>query len=116
MNSQLEYLIKTLNILSSSAEKQLKLLGSNDIPLTMSVDFDCSYLDHRKEFIDLGILNSRQVETLDKLDEFFRSISWLSDNPADETFWEDRDVLITHPDWEKVRELAQSCLVLMKNN
>lgn len=105
-------LIQSLKKLSFPAEKQIALMGPHDIPLNLSVDFDCYYVHYREEFVGSGLLSSEQLEALDRLDAYFKGISWMAENLIENAFWGKREQLITHPDWEQLRMLAMRCLEL----
>ena len=65
MEWHLEALKKVLVMLSSPAEKQVAMMETHDIPLSMSADFDCHFLHIRQEFNASGLLSSEQFEVLD---------------------------------------------------
>lgn len=101
---------RALLILSSPAEKQVELMEVNDIPLSMSADFDCHFLHIRQDYIDAGLLSPEQFEVLDRVDAYFKEIADTLKEDEFDVFWEDRDQLFTHPSWEHLRVLTKDCL------
>lgn len=108
---EFDSLIKTLILLKSPAEMQIEYSG-NLIPFGEDVvgDFEAFYCLPRKDFIEEKFLNNEQIKKLDELDKFITEKS----NDESNDFWTDYTLLKSHPDWKKIRRLAEECLCILK--
>lgn len=108
-----EELIKTLILLGMPAEKQIEYSGDL-IPFGDDIvnDFDVYYTHSKNELLENNFLNHKQVEIIDRLDNFFEKKS--GEDFID--FWTDNSILKTDPDWKKIRELAKECLMVLGKN
>lgn len=108
-----EEMIKTLILLGMPAEKQIEYSGEM-VPFGDDIvnDFDVYYTHSKNKFLEHDLLTNKQVEQLDNLDNFLEKKS--GEKFID--FWTDNSILKTHPDWQKIRELARDCLVILGKN
>ena len=104
---------RVLVMLSSPAEKQVAMMETHDIPLSMSADFDCHFLHIRQDYMASGLLSPEQFEALDRVDAYFKETADCLKEDEFDAFWEDREQLFTHPNWEHLRVLTGDCLSLM---
>jgi hypothetical protein len=104
---QFDELIKTLITLSVPPERQVEICGFGCPGDDMANDFDSYYTHCRKLYLDHGLVETKHVKLLDELDHYLDSRS----GAQYAEFWENPDLLSSHPDWEEIRGLAHSCLV-----
>jgi hypothetical protein len=101
-------LIKTLITLSSSAEKQIKIIGAGIVTDEMAEDFSTYFTLSYKLFVDKKLLNELTINRLNYLDNFLDQRS----GEKDPDFWNDT-TLSTNNDWENVRIQAKEILTLL---
>ncbi len=96
---QFDELIKTLIVLSSSADQQKYICGSGCPGDDMASDFDTNYTHTRHLYIEHNLLTPKQLDLLDNLDRYLenRSGQWNAE------FWQNPDLLSSHADWEVIR-------------
>lgn len=110
-------LFKTLLILSSQAEIQIKELGLHGIPVDFSVNIDCHYVEHRDRFIQSGLLSIDQMESIEKIKVFMLSRSCKDEKDVNYAFWMENTSLEDNPDWEELRSfLTTDINVTTKQN
>lgn len=101
-------LIKNLVTLSSSAEKQKKIIGVGATCDEMAIDFETYFTHEFQRYLDCGLLTSSQVEKLKDLDRYFDERS--GDKSPD--FWDDF-LLETNSEWQNVRQQAKTILAAL---
>lgn len=97
--------VKTLVTLSIPAIKQKEILGYGEVADEMAIDFETYYTLNIEKYKTHQLLNSNHESKLNILDKFLDD---RSGNKMPE-FW-NNNVLDSHPDWEKVREMAKDIL------
>lgn len=102
-------LIKNLVTLSSSAERQVEIIGIGATCDEMVIDFDTYFTLEYQRYLDSGLLTYSQTEKLRELDKYFEERS--VDKSPD--FWDDF-LLNTSPDWQAVRKMAKSILEMLE--
>lgn len=102
---QFNELIKILVALASSREIQMEIGGPYPRE-DLAIDFETYYTSNKTKLLENDLLCNDEVVALDLLDNYLEKLSG-EDNSA---FWFSFD---PHPDWEKVCELAISCLKVM---
>jgi midasin (ATPase involved in ribosome maturation) len=102
-------LIKTLLLLSKPAEEQIRLTGLGQTGTDLAEDFDWHYTKSISDFRKKDLIDAQQEAVLNTLQQFIvaRYV------PENSDFWEDDELLSTHPDWEEIRKLANHCLVAL---
>lgn len=101
-------LVKHLVILSIPAEEQKEIMGYGTVTEEMAIDFDCSFAPYSQNYVDKQLLTEEQQRMLELLNTFFDDRTG-NGRPG---FWDD-DCLGSHPDWDKVREMAKDILTEM---
>lgn len=110
---QFDELIKTLILLASSAQEQLGFLGTGTWPGDeMAADFETYFTVNRSDYLERGLLTSQSLAALDTLDRFMGTLSGLQNMD----FWCEPDALRLHSDWQKIRTMAQSCLLVLERS
>ncbi|MGX5855975.1 hypothetical protein ACWKW6_20145 [Dyadobacter jiangsuensis] len=101
-------LIKNLITLSSSAERQLEIMGIGAVCDEMALDFETYFILSYQAYLEVGFLTLDQVEQLKELERYFDDRS--GDKSPD--FW-DESLLSTNPDWQVVREKVGTALEML---
>lgn len=102
-------LIKTLITLSSSADRQIEIIGAGVVTDEMAEDFYSYFTISYKEFIENKLLNEKTLNKLKQLDNFLDQRS----GDKDPDFWDDT-TLSTNIDWQNVRTQAKEILILLQ--
>ena len=97
--------VKNLVTLANPANTQKEIIGPGEVAAEMAIDFESYYTSRFQNYLDNELLTEDQVSKISVLDTFFE------DRSGDKMpgFWND-DLLDSHPDWQKVREMAQDIL------
>lgn len=101
-------LIKTLIILSSSADRQREIIGAGVVTDEMAEDFYSYFTLSFQQYLDNDLISGKAFEKLNQLDEFLDERS----GDKDPEFWDER-TLSTNNDWQKVRTQANEILSLL---
>jgi hypothetical protein len=102
-------LLKTLVTLSSSAERQIEIMGAGVVTDEMAEDFYTYYTLAYKLFLDNNLLDKTAIDKLNNLDNF---LDQRSGNKYPD-FWDDSK-LSTNDDWQNVRMQAKEILTLLR--
>lgn len=101
-------LIKTLITLSSSADRQIEIIGAGAVTDEMAEDFYSYFTISYKEFIENKLLDETTLNKLKQLDNFLDQRS----GDKDPIFWDDT-TLLTNIDWQNVRTQAKEILIVL---
>lgn len=101
-------LVKTLVTLSSSADRQIEIMGAGIVTDEMAEDFDTYFTLSYKQFVDNKLIDETTTNKLKYLDNFLDERS----GDKDPDFWDDT-TLSTNNDWQNVRTQAKEILTLM---
>ena len=101
-------LIKTLVTLSSSADRQIEIMGAGIVTDEMAEDFNTYFTLSYRQFIDNRLLDEKIINKLNYLDDFLDQRS----GDKDPNFWDDT-TLSTNKDWQNVRTQAKETLTLL---
>lgn len=98
-------LIKCLVTISSSAKRQVEIIGMGAVCDEMACDLDTYFSLEHPAYLEHGLFSSNQIEKLKELDSYFDVRS--GDKSPD--FWDDR-LLESSSEWEDVRQMARTIL------
>ncbi len=101
-------LIKTLVTLSSSADRQIEIMGAGIVTDEMAEDFNTYFTLSYRQFIDNKLLDEITINKLNYLDNFLD----LRSGDKDPDFWDDT-TLLTNNDWQNVRTQAKEILTML---
>lgn len=98
--------LKTLISMSLPASRQNELYGLGMIGDELAIDFGDYYQEFKNHYLEHELLTKTEVIKLDQISQFLHERS--GEKFID--FWSS----VEHPDWAKVRIMAQECLQVMK--
>lgn len=101
-------LVKTLVTLSSSADRQIEIMGAGIVTDEMAEYFHTYFTLSYKQFVDNKLLDETTINKLNYLDNFLDQRS----GDKDPDFWDDT-TLSTNNDWKNVRTQAKEILTLL---
>lgn len=101
-------LIKTLITLSSSADRQIEIIGAGVVTDEMTEDFYNYFTISYRQLIENKLIDEATLDKLNYLNEFLDQRS----GDKDPDFWDDT-TLSTNKDWQDVRTQTKEILTLM---
>lgn len=101
-------LIKTLVTLSSSADRQIEIIGAGVVTDEMAEDFYSYFTTSYMQYIENKLIDETTINKLKQLDYFLDQRS----GDKDPDFWDDT-TLSTNKDWQNVRTQAKEILTLL---
>ena len=107
-----EELIKTLITLSSSADRQIYIIGMGHTGVEMVNDFDAYYRDFINHYLELGFLTLEQSKSLNKFNEYLDGIC----NSQSDGFFYDRLEVKTNVIWEEIRTESKKLLMILNKD
>jgi hypothetical protein len=102
-------LLKLLITISSESKIQLEAHGIGNAEEEMATDLLTHFIEYKDELISAELITIDHAKAISEIDSFFSS----HDNDEDELFWSGIE---THPDWDILRRMAESVLLLMKKD